>query len=260
MLNKQNLLKILHLNNSSGASKSHQVLLHLIIGIFSRRHMQYIHIRLLYKLLPNIMSKLHRLELASILECVIFDQFTWCQTFLHHISDVRLRNFRLRPNNLRRFFLSLNTQFILTVFHFERVGLNWINEQQSSIIHDAFTSLILHAPHLVELSLAYNNLNNTFIQWLCQMLLLYDEEKKGTWWSIVKLNLTFNLISSESIRRLIDTLKEYKDRWRIGYSPIRRIDILGNALEMREIPNLKKSFNALGCDLISYILLSIQIT
>ncbi len=224
-----------------------------MMEIFSRRHMQYIHMRLLYKLLPNIMSKLHRLELSSIFECIVFDQFSWCQTFLHHISDVRLRNFRIRPINLTRFFFALNTQCILTVFHFERIGLTWNNDQQSRIIHDAFTSLILHATHLIELSLAYNNLNNNFIQWLCQML-LWDETKTTSWWSIVILNLTFNLISSESIRRLIDTLKEYKDRWRIGRSPIRRIDILGNALEMREIQNLKKQFNALGCDFISYIL------
>jgi hypothetical protein len=89
------------------------------------------------------------------------------------------------------------------------------------------------------------------------MLLWNDENierKERSWWSIAILNLTFNLISSESIRRLMDTLKEYKDRWRIGRSPIRRIDILGNALEMREIPSLKKQFNALGCELISYIL------
>ena len=219
--------------------------------------MQYIHIRLLYKLLPNIMSNFHRLELASILECAVFDQFLWCQTFLHHISDVRLRNFRIRSINLPRFFFTLNTQCILTVFHFERIGLSWNNDQPSSIIHDAFTSLILHASHLIELSLGYNNLNDNFIQWLCQMLLWYDvkiENKTTSWWSIAILNLTFNLISSESIRRLIDALKEYKNRWRIRYSPIRRIDMLGNALEMREIPNLKKQFNALGCDLISYIL------
>jgi hypothetical protein len=200
------------------------------------------------------MSNFHRLELASILECSVFDQFIWCQTFLHHISDVRLRNFRIRSINLPRFFFTLNTQCILTVFHFERVGLTWNNDHQSSIIHDAFTSLILHASHLIELSLGYNNLNDNFIQWLCQMLLWYDENIKTSWWSIATLNLTFNLISNESIRRLIDALKEYKDRWRIGYSPIRRLDILGNALEMREIPNLKKQFNAIGCDLISYIL------
>ena len=126
--------------------------------------MQYIHMRLLYKLLPNIMSKLYRLELSSILECVVYDQFPWCQTFLHHISDVRLRNVRIRSINLTRFFFSLNTQCILTVFHFERIGLTWNNDQQSTIIHQAFTSLILHATHLVELSsLAYNNLNNNFI-------------------------------------------------------------------------------------------------
>ncbi len=128
--------------------------------------------------------------------------------------------------------------------------MTWNNDQQSTIIHNAFTSLILHATHLIELSLAYNNLNNNFIQWLCQILLSNNERKKTSWWSIVILNLTFNLISNEGIRRLIDTLKEYKDRWRIGHSPIRRIDILGNALEMREISNLKRQFNALGCDLI----------
>ncbi|CAF3532680.1 unnamed protein product [Rotaria sp. Silwood1] len=225
--------------------------------IWRERHMQYIHMRLLYKLSSNIMSKLHHLELSSILECSIFDQYIWCQTFLSHISDVRLRNFRIRPINLTRFFLSLNTQCILTVFHFERVGLTWNNDQQSIIIQDAFTSLILHAKHLIEFSLAYNNLNNNFIHWLCQMLLWYDKNidiNNKPWWSIVILNLTFNLITSESIRRLIETLKEYKNRWRIGHSPIRRIDILGNALEMREIPNLKKQCNALGCDLISYIL------
>ncbi len=219
--------------------------------------MQYIHMRLLYKLLPNMMSKLHRLELFSILECVVFDQFPWCQTFLHHISDVRLRNFRIRSINLTRFFFALNTQCVLTVFHFERVGLTWNNDQQSIVIHQAFTSLILHATHLNELSLAYNNLNSHFIQWLCQMLLWNDrniERKKTSWWSIVILNLTFNLISSEAIRRLIDALKEYKDRWNIRQSPIRRIDILGNALEIREISDLKKQFNAIGCDLISYIL------
>ncbi|CAF2854659.1 unnamed protein product [Rotaria sp. Silwood2] len=224
--------------------------------IWRERHMQYIHMRLLYKLSFNIMSKLHRLELSSILECSIFDQYIWCQTFLHHISDVRLRNFRIRPINLTRFFLSMNIQYTLTVFHFERVGLTWNNDQQSIIIHDAFTSLILHAKHLIEFSLAYNNLNNNFIHWLCQMLLWYDkniEINNTSWWSIGILNLTFNLITSESIRTLIDALKEYKNRWRIGYSPIRRIDILGNALEMREIPNLKRQFNALGCDLISYI-------
>jgi hypothetical protein len=205
------------------------------------------------------MSKLHRLELASILECAVFDQFVWCQTFLHHITDVRLRNFRIRSINLSRFFSTLNTQCILTVFHFERVGLTWNNDQQSPVIYDAFSTLILHARHLIELSLAYNNLNNNFIHWLCQMLLwddTNDDRKKTSWWSIAILNLTFNLISSESIRRLIPALKEYKDRWRIGHSPIRRIDILGNALEMREIPILKKQFNALGCDLISYILSS----
>jgi hypothetical protein len=159
--------------------------------------------------------------------------------------------------NLRRFFSNLNTGDLLTVFHFERVGLTWTNDSTSNMIHEAFTYLILHATNLVELSLAYNNLNNYFIQWLCQMLLWNDENierKERSWWSIAILNLTFNLISSESIRRLMDTLKEYKDRWRIGRSPIRRIDILGNALEMREIPNLKKQFNALGCELISYIL------
>ncbi|CAF4186186.1 unnamed protein product, partial [Rotaria magnacalcarata] len=88
------------------------------------------------------------------------------------------------------------------------------------------------------------------------MLLSSDktiEMNNTSWWSIGILNLTFNLITSESIRRLIDTLKEYKIRWKTGYSPIRRIYILGNALEMREIQNLKKQFNALGCDLISYI-------
>ena len=225
-----------------------------------RRHMQYIHMRLLYKLLPNIMSKVSRLELSSILECTIFDQFTWCQTILHHISDVRLRNFRIRSINLTRFFLSLNTQCILTVFHFERIGLTWNNDQQSQTIHDAFTSLVLHATHLNEFSLAYNNLNNNFIQWLCQMLLWNNEtdiqrkQPTTSWWSIKILNLTFNLISSESIRRLIETLKEYKKQWKIRHSPIRRIDILGNALQLREIPNLKKQFNALGCDFISYIL------
>jgi hypothetical protein len=226
--------------------------------ILFRRHMQYIHMRLLYKLLPNIMSNLQRLELSSILECAVIDQFQWCQTFLHHISDVRLRNFRIRSMNLSRFFSALNNQCILTVFHFERVGLSWSDDQQSTIIHDAFTSLIIHAKHLIELSLAYNNLNNNFIQWLCQILLWNDtnddERQKTSWWSIARLNLTFNLISSGSIRGLIDALKEYKDRWKIGHSPIRRIDILGNALEMREISNLKKQFNALGCDLISYIL------
>lgn len=220
--------------------------------------MQYIHMRLLYKLLPNTMSKLSRLELTSILECVVFDQFVWCQTLLHHLSDVRLRNFRIRPINLRRVFFTINTQCILTVFHFERIGLNWNNDQQSIIIHNAFTSLILHATHLTELSLAYNNLNQNFIQWLAQILLSDEiniERKKTTsWWSITILNLTFNLISSESIRRLMDALNEYKTRWRIRHSPIRRIDILGNALDMREISNLKKQFNALGCDLISYIL------
>ena len=216
--------------------------------------MQSIHMRLLYKLLPNVMLKLHRLELSSILECVVFDQFLWCQTFLHHICDVRLRNFRIRSSNLRRFFTALNTQCLLTVFHFERAGLTWNNDPSSTMVHEAFTYLILHARHLVELSLAYNNLNNHFIQWLCQMLLWDNENIGASWWSIVILNLTFNLISSESIRRLMDTLKEYKDRWRIGRSPIRRIDILGNALEMREIPILKKQFNALGCELISYIL------
>ena len=222
---------------------------------FPRRHMQYIHMRLLYKLLPNTMSKLQRLELASILECVVLDQYAWCQSFLHHISDVRLRNFRIRSIHLRRFFSALNTQCLLTIFHFERVGLTWNDDQSSTNVYDAFTSLILHARHLVELSLAYNNLNNHFIQWLCQMLLSkdVDAERTTAWWSIVVLNLTFNLISSEAIRRLVDALKEYKDQWRIGRSPIRRIDILGNALEMREIPNLKKQFNALGCDLIIYI-------
>ena len=229
----------------------------VIIELFSRRHMQSIHMRLLYKFIPNIMSRLHRLELSSLLECVVFDQFVWCQTFLHGICDVRLRNFRIRSMNLRRFFSILNTENFLTVFHFERVGLTWTNDPTSNMIHEAFTHLILHATHLVELSLAYNNLNNYFMQWLCQMLLWNDEniERKGkSWWSIVMINLTFNLISSESIRRLIDTLKEYKDRWRIGRSPIRRIDILGNALEIREIPNLKKQFNALGCEFISYVL------
>ncbi|CAF1558155.1 unnamed protein product [Rotaria magnacalcarata] len=224
--------------------------------IWRERHMQYIHIRLLYKLSRNIMSKLHRLELSSILECTIFDQYTWCQTFLHHISDVRLRNIRIRPIHLRQFFSSLNTPAMLTVFHFERIGLTWNNNQHSIVIQDAFTYLMLHAKHLVELSLAYNNLNNNFIQWLCQMLLSSDktiEMNNTSWWSIGILNLTFNLITSESIRRLIDTLKEYKIRWKTGYSPIRRIYILGNALEMREIQNLKKQFNALGCDLISYI-------
>ncbi|CAF3878775.1 unnamed protein product [Adineta steineri] len=221
--------------------------------IWRERHMQYIHMRLLYKLLPNIISNLHRLELSSILECVIFDQFLWCQTFLHHIPDVRLRNFRIRSNDLSRFFLALNTPNILTVFHFERIGLTWNNNQQSSIIYNAFTSLILNAKYLKELSLAYNNLNDNFIQWLCQILLL-GNNKKISWWSITILNLTFNLLSSESIRKLCNTLKEYRDQWRIGCSPIRRIDILGNALEMREISNLKKQFNALGCELISYIL------
>ncbi|CAF3165913.1 unnamed protein product [Rotaria socialis] len=224
--------------------------------IWRERHMQYIHIRLLYKLSRNIMSKLHRLELSSILECTIFDQYTRCQTFLHHISDVRLRNIRIRPIHLKQFFSSLNTPAVLTVFHFERIGLTWNNNQQSIVIQDAFTYLMLYAKHLVELSLAYNNLNNNFIQWLCQMLLSPDktiEMNNTSWWPVGILNLTFNLITSESIRRLIDTLKEYKIRWKIGYSPIRRIYILGNALEMREIPNLKKQFNALGCDLISYI-------
>ena len=156
--------------------------------------------------------------------------------------------------NISRFFVTLNTQCILTVFHFERVGLTWNNDQQSAIIQHAFTSLILQAKHLVELSLAYNNLNNHFIQWLSQMLLYQQtniEAEQMSWWSIATLNLSFNLISSESIRRLIDSLKEYKERWRIGHSPVRRIDILGNALEMREIHNLKKQFHALGCDLIS---------
>ena len=218
-----------------------------------RRHMQYIHMRFLYKLLPNIISNLHRLDLSSILECLVFDQFVWCQTFLHHISDVRLRNFRLRPINLTRFFFALNSQCQLTVLHFERVGLTWNNhDQQSTIIADAFTSLIFNAKHLNELSLAYNNLSQNFIQWLCQILLSND--KNQAWWSILVLNLTFNLISNESMRRLIDTLKEYRDGWRLRYAPIRRIDILGNALEMREIPNLKKQFNEIGCDLISYIL------
>lgn len=219
--------------------------------------MQYIHIRLLYKLSPNILPKLQRLELVSILECSTFDQYLWCQTFLHHISDIRLRNFRVRPINLIKFFSSLNTQCMLTVFHFDRVGLTWNNDQHSRTIHDAFTALIQHARQLTELSLAYNNLNHNFINWLCQMLLLYDRNihlKESSWWSIRMLNLTFNLITSESIRRLIDILKEYKNRWRIRHSPIRRIDILGNALDMREIPYLKKQLNALGCDLISYIL------
>lgn len=224
----------------------------------SRRHMQYIHIRMLYKLLPKTMEKLQRLELASILECAVLDQYAWCQAFLHHISDVRLRNFRIRSVHLPRFLSTLNTQCLLRVFHFERVGLTWTNDPASTLVYDAFTSLIMHATHLVELSLAYNNLNHHFIQWLCRML-LYEEvnvERTTTttpWWSIVVLNLTFNLISSESMRRLMDALKGYKDRWRIARSPIRRIDILGNALEMREIPNMKKEFHALGCDLILYI-------
>lgn len=215
--------------------------------------------RLLYRLSSNVMSKLHRLELCSILECVLFDQYLWCQTFLQHISNVRLRNFRIRPMNLTRFFSMLNTQCILTVFHFERVGLTWNNDQHSSVIHNAFTSFVLNAKYLVEFSLAYNNLNDNFIQWLCQILLLTDIDMKiheKSWWSIRILNLTFNLITIDSIRKLIDTLKEYKNRWRIGCSPIRRLDILGNALEMREISNLKKQFHALGCDLISYILSS----
>ena len=222
-------------------------------SFLSRRHMQYIHIRLLYRLLPNTMAKLQRLELASILECAVLDQYAWCQSFLHHIADVRLRNFRIRSVHLRRFLSALNTQCLLRVFHFERVGLTWTNDPPSTLVYDALTSLIIHATHLVEFSLAYNNLNNHFIQWLCQMLLYEEvnvERTTTSWWSIVVLNLTFNLISSESMRRLIDALKGYKDRWRIGRSPIRRLDILGNALEMREIPNLKKEFHALGCDLI----------
>jgi hypothetical protein len=214
--------------------------------------MQYMHIRLLFKLRPTALSNLHRLELISILECSLFDQFAWCQTFLHHLPDVRLRNFRLRPMNLSRFFLSLNTECLLTVLHFERVGLTWNNDQHSSAIQQAFTSLILEAKHLVELSLAYNNLNSQFIQWLCRVLL--SPEEKASWWSITKLNLTFNLISNESMRWLHDALKEYKTRWRLGHSPIRRIDILGNAIEMRELPYFKQQFNALGCDLTSYIL------
>lgn len=220
--------------------------------------MQYIHIRLLYKLIPTVMSKLDRLELSSILECSVLDQFQWCQTFLHHIADIRLRNFRIRSINLARLFHTLNTPCVLTVFHFERVGLTWNNDQQSGALREAFTSLILHAKHLTELSLAYNNLNDNFIQWLCEILLHGDRSdvhsQKTSWWSIINLNLTFNLISSESIRRLHQALREYRDRWRIGTSPIRRIDILGNAIEMRDIPNLKKQFNALSCDLISYML------
>ena len=89
------------------------------------------------------------------------------------------------------------------------------------------------------------------------MLLWYNtnrEVKTTSWWSIRILNLPFNLITNESLQTLIDTIKEYKSRWRIRQSPIRRIDILRNALDMREISNLKKQYNALGCDLISYIL------
>ena len=212
--------------------------------------MQYMHIRLLFKLLPNVLSNLHRLELISILECNILDQFLWCQTFLHHLPDVRLRNFRLRPANLSRFFLSLNADCLLTVLHFERVGLTWNNEQHSSTIQQAFTTLLLEAKHLVELSLAYNNLNSQFIQWLCRVLL---SEERTSSWSITKLNLTFNLISGESMRRLLDAMKEYKTRWRVGHAPIRRLDILGNAIEMRELPYFKQQFHALGCDLTSYI-------
>ena len=216
--------------------------------------MQYIHLRLLYKLLPTILRKVRRLELTSVLECIVLDQFGWCQTLLHHIADVRLRNFRVRPMNLTRLFASLNTQGLLTVLHFERIGLTWSTDQPSTIIHHAFTSLILHAKHLVELSLAYNNLNSGFIQWLCQMLLFYEttsDEIKVTWWSVACLNLTFNLISSESVRRLVDAMKEYKNRWRIRHSPIKRLDIAGNALELRETPTLKKQCNGIGCDLVA---------
>ena len=224
-------------------------------GFLFRHQIQYIHMRLLYKLSFNIMPKLHRLELASIVECTSFDRFECCQAFFQNISNLHLRNFRIRPINLMRFFLTLNTQCILTVFHFEQMGLTWNNHQQSATIHNAFTSLILHASHLNELSLAYNNLNYNFIDWLCQMLLWYNinsETRNIPWWSIKTLNLTFNLITSESIRRLIDALKEYKNQWKIRHSPIQRIDILGNAVEMRDLSNFKKEFNLLGCDFVSY--------
>jgi hypothetical protein len=224
-----------------------------------RRHMQYIQMRLLHKLLPHVLSNLYRLELTSILECNLFDQFIWCQTCLQHIVDVRLRNFRIRSVNLTRFFDSLRITRLLTVFHFEHVGLTWNIDHHSLLINQAFTSLILHAEHLAELSLAYNNLDSDFMRWLCQMLLFY-ERQRGTqlllsWWSIRRLNLTFNLLSGESIRRLIDTMKVYQARWQLSYGPITRIDIQGNALEMREVPFLKRQFDALGCDLTSYNLL-----
>lgn len=86
------------------------------------------------------------------------------------------------------------------------------------------------------------------------MLLINETKKTKSWWSIKILNLTFNLITNDSLQRLVDTLNEYINHWNIRHSPIRRIEILGNALELREIPNLKKQFNSLGCELISYIL------
>ena len=213
-----------------------------------RRHMQYIHLRLLYKLLGNVLGNLTRLELISILECHVFDQYLWCQTFLHHISDVRLRNIRFRSNILGRFFHSLNVDYHqLTIFHFERVGLTWI-EPQISIITEAFTSLIISSKHLIELSLAYNNLNEHFIHWLCQMFI--SDQRCSANWTIKRLNLTFNLINNQSMYQFYQTLKDYQIQWNLKSSPIRRLEMIGNALDMREIPVLKKQFHRLACDLI----------
>ena len=197
------------------------------------------------------MKDLTRLELISILECHVFDQYLWCQTMLHHLADVRLRNIRFRSFNLPRVFDALNVDYHqLTIFHFERVGLTWL-EPHLSTITQAFSSLIISSKHLIELSLAYNNLNDQFIDWLCQRLMTSDTSSSLTSvWTVQRLNLSFNFINQQAIRRLFETLDDYTVRWNLRRGPIRRLELIGNALETREMPSLKNAFHRLACDLI----------
>ncbi|CAF1551887.1 unnamed protein product, partial [Didymodactylos carnosus] len=142
---------------------------------WSEKHFQHIHMHLLVKLLSSAKNIL-RLDISSMLESdTILDE--WCQHITenyHQINDLRIRNIRLRPNILEIFLYSLRAQDNkIKILHLERSSLIW-----NFITQQAFTNFIIKQNnYLNDLNLAYNNLDITFVKWLCEMI----KEKKNCW-------------------------------------------------------------------------------
>lgn len=199
------------------------------------------HFHLLHRFIPDVCSRLQRLELNSVFECDMLDKMDIFQRFVVGIRDVRLRNFRFRSENVYSLLKIMSNERMLSVFHLERIGSHWNDDQ---FFDRSLSSFIVESKHLIELSLAYNNFSDALLYCFSRLL---SYEKNDSFWSIVHLNLNFNLISIQSLRTFLSAIELYQHRSQFKRIPLKRIELFGNEINHQDISTLKIQFEQFGC-------------